>query len=155
FPTRRSSDLIFDPSFKMMDNNELGSDPNNINPIYIRGQSGISDVMLPDEQVNLSETQLRNDPNLPTFILDGYEVPVQRIFDLDPTRVQSISILKDAASTAIYGSRAANGVVVIETVKPVQGDLRVHYSLNGSVSMPDLTAYHLLNAREKLELEVL
>src|SRR5690606_7747780 len=109
----------------------------------------------PDEQVNLSETQLRNDPNLPTFILDGYEVPVQRIFDLDPTRVQSISILKDAASTAIYGSRAANGVVVIETVKPVQGDLRVHYSLNCSVSMPDLSAYHLLNAREKLELEVL
>lgn len=144
---------IFDPSFKVIDNNSLGSDPNNINPIYIRGRSGIGDVTLPDDEAALSPTQLRNDPNLPTFILDGYEVPVQRIFDLDPTRVESITILKDAASTAIYGSRAANGVVVIETVKPVSGRLRVNYSMNGSVSMPDLSGYHLLNAREKLELE--
>ncbi|WP_257667322.1 SusC/RagA family TonB-linked outer membrane protein [Parapedobacter tibetensis] len=144
---------IFDPSFKMLDNNELGSDPNNINSVYIRGRSGISDVALPDDEAALSETQLRNDPNLPTFIIDGYEVPVQRVFDLDPTRVESISILKDAASTAIYGSRAANGVVVIETVKPVDGRLRIHYSLNGSVSAPDLSGYHLLNARDKLELE--
>ena len=144
---------IFDPSFKVIDNNSLGSDPNNINPIYIRGRSGIGDVTLPDDEAALSPTQLRNDPNLPTFILDGYEVPVQRIFDLDPTRVESITILKDAASTAIYGSRAANGVVVIETVKPVSGRLRVNYSLNGSVSAPDLSGYHLLNARDKLELE--
>lgn len=144
---------IFDPSFKVLDNNSLGSDPNNINPVYIRGRSGIGDVALPDDEAVLSPTQLRNDPNMPTFILDGYEVPVQRIYDLDPTRVESITILKDAASTAIYGSRAANGVVVIETVKPVSGKLRVNYSLNGSVTAPDLSGYHLLNAREKLELE--
>jgi TonB-linked SusC/RagA family outer membrane protein len=144
---------IFDPSFKVIDNNSLGSDPNNINPVYIRGRSGIGDVTLPDDEAALSQTQLRNDPNLPTFILDGYEVPVQRIFDLDPTRIESITILKDAASTAIYGSRAANGVVVVETVKPVSGRLRVNYSLNGSVTAPDLSGYHLLNAREKLELE--
>jgi TonB-linked SusC/RagA family outer membrane protein len=144
---------LFDPSFKVTDNNSLGSDPNNINPVYIRGRSGIGDVTLPDDEAALTPTQLRNDPNLPTFILDGYEVTAQRIFDLDPTRVESITILKDAASTAIYGSRAANGVVVIETVKPVSGKLRVNYSLNGSVSAPDLTGYHLLNAREKLELE--
>lgn len=144
---------IFDPSFKVLDNNSLGSDPNNINPVYIRGRSGIGDVTLPDDGAALSPTQLRNDPNLPTFILDGYEVPVQRIFDLDPTRVETITILKDAASTAIYGSRAANGVVVIETVKPVSGKLRVNYSLNGSITAPDLSGYHLLNAREKLELE--
>jgi TonB-linked SusC/RagA family outer membrane protein len=144
---------IFDPSFKVLDNNSLGADPNNINPVYIRGRSGIGDVTLPDDEAALSPTQLRNDPNLPTFILDGYEVPAQRIFDLDPTRVESITILKDAASTAIYGSRAANGVVVIETVKPVSGRLRLNYSLNGSVTAPDLSGYHLLNAREKLELE--
>ena len=144
---------IFDPSFKVIDNNSLGSDPNNINPIYIRGRSGIGDVTLPDDDAALSPTQLRNDPNLPTFILDGYEVPVQRIFDLDPTRVESITILKDAASTAIYGSRAANGVVVIETVKPVSGRLRVNYSLNGSVTAPDLSGYNLLKSRDKLELE--
>src|SRR5690606_37875118 len=147
-----SSLQIFDPSFKMLDNNDLGSDPNHIKSVYIRGRSGIGEVVLPDEAV-LSETQLRNDPNLPAFILDGYEVSVQRVFDLDPTRVESITILKDAASTAIYGSRAANGAVVIATVKPVSGKLRMNYSLNGSISAPDLSGYHLLNAREKLELE--
>ncbi|WP_207515813.1 SusC/RagA family TonB-linked outer membrane protein [Longitalea luteola] len=144
---------IFDPSFKVTDNNSLGADPNNINPVYIRGRSGIGDVTLPNDEAALTPTQLRNDPNLPTFILDGYEVTAQRIFDLDPTRVESITILKDAASTAIYGSRAANGVVVVETVKPVSGKLRINYSLNGSVTAPDLSGYHLLNARDKLELE--
>lgn len=142
---------IFDPSFKVMENNERGSDPNNISTIYIRGRSGLGDVSLPDDPI--SEAQLRNDPNLPTFILDGYEVSVDKIFDLDPSRVESISILKDAASTAIYGSRAANGVVVIETVKPKAGELRIRYMLNGSFSTPDLSAYNLLNAADKLRLE--
>ena len=40
-------------------------------------------------------------------------------------RVASVTILKDAASTAIYGSKAANGVVVIETVKPEKGRLQL------------------------------
>ena len=55
---------------------------------------------------------------MPTFILDGFEVSAEKIFDLDPNRVSSITVLKDAAATAIYGSRAANGVVVVETKAP-------------------------------------
>ena len=55
---------------------------------------------------------------MPTFILDGFEVKAEKIFDLDPNRVSSITVLKDAAATAIYGSRAANGVVVVETKAP-------------------------------------
>lgn len=50
-----------------------------------------------------------------------------KIFDLDPNRVSSITVLKDAAATAIYGSRAANGVVVVETKAPEMGELRVSY----------------------------
>lgn len=142
---------VFDPSFKVVENNARGSDPNNVATAYIRGRSGLGEIVLPGETI--SETQLRNDPNLPTFILDGYEVSVEKVFDLDPSRVESISILKDAASTAIYGSRAANGVVVIETIKPKAGQLRLSYSFTGSVSTPDLSGYDLLNAREKLELE--
>lgn len=143
---------LFDPSFKIMENNEMGSNPNTMPEIYIRGRSGIGNVEI-DPSGELSEQALRNNPNLPTFILDGFEVGVEKIYDLDPTRVESITILKDAASTAIYGARAANGVIVIETVKPKEGRLRVNYNLNGSVTFPDLTDYNLLNAREKLELE--
>ncbi len=139
---------IFDPSFKVMENNERGSDPNTMPEIYIRGRSGI----VQNEQL-LSEQHLKNNPNMPTFILDGYEVEVEKIFDLDPSRVESITILKDAASTAIYGARAANGVVVIETIKPSKGELRVNYIFNGSVTFPDLSDYNLLNAKEKVELE--
>lgn len=143
---------LFDPSFRIMENNEMGSNPNTMPEIYIRGRSGIGNVEI-DPGGELSEQQLRDNPNLPTFILDGFEVGVERIYDLDPTRIESVTILKDAASTAIYGSRAANGVIVIETVKPKEGRLRVNYNLNSSVSFPDLTDYNLLNAREKLELE--
>ena len=55
------------------------------------------------------------DPNQPLFILDGFETTLETIMDLNMNRVASVTLLKDAASTAIYGSKAANGVVVIET----------------------------------------
>ena len=142
---------LFDPSFRMMANNAMGSDPNTLPEFYIRGRSGIGNTALSVNSV--SESELRNNPNLPTFILDGYEVDVEKIYDLDPSLVKSITILKDAASTAIYGSRAANGVVVIETITPEEGELRVTYAFNGGLSTPDLSVYNLLNAREKLELE--
>ena len=62
--------------------------------------------------------ELEADPNQPLFILDGFESSLSVINDMDINRIASITILKDAASTAIYGSKAANGVVVVETVKP-------------------------------------
>ncbi len=143
---------VIDPSFRLVDNNVQGSNPNSLPEFYIRGRTGIGNMQLSDDG-EYSESALRNNPNLPTFILDGYEVSVQAIYDLDPARVKSIDILKDASSTAIYGSRAANGVVVIETTQPEKGKLRVNYNMTGSVSAPDLTVYDLTNAAEKLELE--
>lgn len=50
--------------------------------------------------------------------MDGYEVSLQRVFDMDMERIESITVLKDASATILYGSRAANGVVVIETRRP-------------------------------------
>ena len=46
-------------------------------------------------------------PNQPLLILDGFEIDLQTMVDLDPERVESITLLKDAAATAIYGSKAA------------------------------------------------
>ena len=132
-----------DPSFHITPNNEFGSDPNKLPDIDIRGKSSV---------VNLKE-EYETDPNQPLFILDGFEVSLQTIVDLNMERVASVTILKDAASTAIYGSRAANGVVVIETKKPEQGSLRLSYNGNFSVQMPDLSDYNMMNAAEKLEFE--
>lgn len=77
----------------------------------------------------------------------------EKIFDLDPNRVASITILKDAAATAIYGSRAANGVVVVETKAPVMGKMRVSYNFSGDFEIADLSDYNLMNAAEKVEYE--
>ena len=99
--------------------------------------------------------ELEADPNQPLFILDGFESSLSVINDMDINRIASITILKDAASTAIYGSKAANGVVVVETVKPQAGKLMVSYNGNANISMPDLSSYNLMNAKEKLAFEKL
>ena len=142
----------FDPSFRIVDNNVMGSNPNAVPEMYIRGQSGMGNFNQLDAN-NLSEQTLRDNPNLPTFIMDGFEISATTLYDFDPNRIESITILKDAAATALYGSRAANGVVVITTVSPKPGKLNVSYNFTGSVTAPDLSGYHLLNAAEKLELE--
>ena len=90
---------------------------------------------------------------MPTFIMDGFEVSVEKLYDLDINRIESITLLKDAAATAIYGSRAANGVVVITTVAPQPGEVLITYNYNLEVQLPDLRDYNLMNAREKLEAE--
>lgn len=64
--------------------------------------------------------------NSPLIILDGFEV--SSLNDVPPTDIESIEVLKDAASTAIYGARGANGVILVTTKRPVEG--RVSISLN-------------------------
>lgn len=132
-----------DPSFSILESRDYGSDPNRLPDIEIRGKSSV---------IGLKE-QFGTDPNQPLFILDGFETELKTIVDLNMDRVSSVTILKDAASTAIYGSKAANGVVVIETKKPEAGKFRVTYSGNMYVSVPDLSDYNLMNSEEKLEFE--
>lgn len=141
----------FDPSFRLVTNTQFGSDPNALPEMYIRGRSGVGVRDL--DKSSLSKSNLENNPNLPTFIMDGFEVSIEKVYDLDPARIESMTILKDAAATAIYGSRAANGVVVITTVTPKPGEVRVSYNFTGTLEMPDLRDYNLANASEKLEIE--
>ena len=134
-----------DPSFAILDNTLYGSDPNRLPNMEIRGKSSMLGM----------RDELEADPNQPLFILDGFESSLSVINDMDINRIASITILKDAASTAIYGSKAANGVVVVETVKPQAGKLMVSYNGNANISMPDLSSYNLMNAKEKLAFEKL
>lgn len=136
---------ILDPSFALRENNIAGSNPNVLANIEIRGKTSV---------VNLSQ-EYDTDPNQPLFILDGFESTLETISDLNMDRVKSITILKDASATAIYGSKAANGVVVVETLLPEAGKLKVSYSGNFSVEYADLSDYNLMNSFEKLQFEKL
>ena len=64
--------------------------------------------------------------NSPLFIVDGF--PVESISDIAPTDIESIDVLKDASSTAIYGSRGANGVVIVTTKGGKDGKVSVNYN---------------------------
>lgn len=142
----------FDPSFKIVENNNAGSDPNAQLDFRIRGDQALGS----NKEYSSMELMLDNvssRPNVPLFVLDGFIVPISQVLELDPTRVESITILKDAAATAIYGSRAANGVVVVETKVAPDGTLSITYSGSLAVQTPDLTDYNLCNATEKLQLE--
>jgi TonB-linked SusC/RagA family outer membrane protein len=85
-----------------------------------------------------------NDANDPLYVVDG--IPVRDINFLSPSDISSIEILKDASATAIYGSRASNGVVLISTLRGSgEGDIirtRVkfdaYYGVQNAINAPDL-----------------
>jgi len=132
-----------DPAFLLEDNYLNGSDPNVMNNVSIRGNASFTGL----------QSEYDGNPNAPLFIVDGFEAGQQAVFDLDINRVSSVTILKDAAAKAIYGSKAANGVVIIETIEPKEGRLRLTYTGDVDVEAPDLTSYDLCNAAEKLQVE--
>jgi len=138
---------VLDPSFIIVENNLLGSDPNVISDIEVRGKTSLSTNDLGDE--------FGANPNQPLFILDGFETTLRVITDLDMNRVASITILKDASSTALYGAKAANGVIVVETLRATGGKLQITYNADFRVQMPDLSDYNLMNSTQKLEYEKL
>ena len=127
------------PGMAMVQNTSQGSNPNHTPELVLRGMSSFSNE---GQQVNQ-----------PTIILDGTEITMQDLYDLDINEVENITVLKDASATALYGSKAANGVIVI-TRKPIhEGTVRVQYSFTGNLQFPVLSDYNVLNAREKLEYE--
>ena len=125
-----------DAGFKIEENNLDGSNPNKLPDFTIRGKGSF-----------------QNGSTAPIFILDGFEVTSQKVFDMDINRIESITLLKDASATILYGSRASNGVIVIETTAPKAGKLRVTYDFKPTIAIVDLTDYDLMNAREKLQYE--
>lgn len=145
---------MLDPGFKMNTSNLAGSNPNAVPDFQMRGQASIGNYQSDDVVVLRGDVNTR--PNQPLFVLDGViGVDATTIMDLDPEQVESITLLKDAAATVIYGSEAANGVVVVETKAPAPGKLRFTYNGNYELEWADLSVYDLMNAEEKLRIEEL
>ncbi|PKQ64247.1 hypothetical protein BZG02_05340 [Labilibaculum filiforme] len=90
-----------------------------------------------------------NFSNAPLYVIDGFIGA--NISDINPNDIASIDVLKDASATAIYGSRGANGVILITTNAPKEGVLKVSFEANaGSSSM--INEYDLLSAGDQAEL---
>lgn len=142
-----------EPSFRIMENFEAGSDPNRLPDMRMRGTSTLPGGSASGDSLVALQGEYDTYPNQPLLLLDGFEIDVQTMVDLDPDRISSITILKDAAATAIYGSKASNGVIVIETLTPRPGALNVTYSGNVRFEIPDLSSYNLMNAEEKIYVE--
>ena len=107
-----------DPSIIMPENTLMGSDPNTLPSLTINGE------MNPQALAQEYET----DPNQPLFILDGFESTLQAINDLNMDRIESISILKDASATAVFGVRGANGVIIVTTKSGKEGKTQVDFN---------------------------
>ena len=132
-----------DPSFLQLENLSAGSNPNALPDFQMRGSSTVADV----------QGEYASSANQPLFILDGFETELTKIMDLDMNLVESVTLLKDATAKAIYGAKAANGVIVIETRRPESGRLRVSYTGSLSLEAPDLSSYDMCDPSEKLQVE--
>ncbi|MGF1636338.1 MAG: SusC/RagA family TonB-linked outer membrane protein, partial [Cyclobacteriaceae bacterium] len=85
-----------------------------------------------DVQIRIRGISSVNNTN-PLVLVDGME---QQLINVDANAIESVTVLKDAASTAIYGSRGANGVILITTIKGQEGKLRVAYNGFYGTSFP-------------------
>ncbi len=128
------------PGLKLMENNEFGSDPNRLPDIVVRGTSSLA-------------TEADQAANNPIIILDGVEISLKDLYDLDINDIDKVSVLKDASATSLYGERASNGVIIIERKPILNNKLQFRYTIDGTIDLPDLNSYDYLNATEKLEFE--
>ena len=101
-----------------------------------------------------------NSSNNPLYVVDGVQLPVgnqaqasQAIDYINPNDIVSVEVLKDASSTAIYGSRGANGVILVTTKRGKAGDGTVTYNSDFSVPTVGPNFARALNAKEFLAVE--
>ncbi len=101
-----------------------------------------------------------NSSNNPLYVVDGVQLPMsnqdqasQAIDYINPNDIVSVEVLKDASSTAIYGSRGANGVILITTRRGKSGDGQITYAADFSVPTVGPNFPRRLNAREFLAVE--
>lgn len=87
----------------------------------------------------------------PLYVIDGVPVTRPEIFaSLNPSMIESIQVLKDASASSVYGSRAANGVIIVTTKNAVKGEaMSVSYSTSVSMQSEKKSRYKMLNALDR------
>ncbi|UOB16046.1 SusC/RagA family TonB-linked outer membrane protein [Abyssalbus ytuae] len=93
-----------------------------------------------------------NSNNSPLYVVDGF--PMSGLDNsINPSDIKSVNILKDASAAAIYGSRGANGVIIITTKRGVEGKSSITLDSNSSFQIVDIDAYDFLGGVEYAELK--
>ena len=113
---------------------ELGADPK----IRIRGNSSL-------RKGNVS--------NEPLYVMDGQVISPETFYNLNPNDIQDIKILKDAVACALYGVKAANGVLEITSQRGAAGKNTITVNMNMGVTSRGRRGVKMMNSEEKLELE--
>lgn len=133
----------------------LSGQPGTQAKITIRGSNNITGSSAPlwvvDGVPLQSESPVLSSEQLATGGFDN--IFVNGIGNINPNDIESITILKDAAAAAIYGSRAANGVIVVTTKKGEAGKMRISYNNTFSWSFKPERSRNLMNSSEKLSWE--
>ena len=107
-----------------------------------------------NSEINLRGVSSINGNTEPLFIIDGTPVDEDNFRSLNPNEIESVSVLKDAGATAIYGNRGANGVIVIKTkTGSYNSGLSVKYNVQVGQSSRQTDDYDLMTAQELLFLE--
>ena len=126
----------------------------------LQGQApGLSVVASSGEPSKAAVFQIRgtnsiNSGTAPLFILDGVPVESSDFTSLNPSDIESVSVLKDASSTSIYGARAANGVVVITTKRGLSMDkAKVTFRAQYGFSQLARTEWHMMDTNERIQFE--
>ena len=157
---------VLEPGISVRRDNMNGSDPNVASSLQIRGTKFFpaAAAIANGKNQNGSGVQINpssgdfiasraNQQNLPLILLNGAEISLQHLADLDINMIDNVTILKDAASAFSYGSRAANGVILVRTLSGKKGVYNIFYSTQMQIASADLSSYNLMNATEKLQLE--
>ncbi len=122
------------PGLVVTNRGDLGSKPE----IRIRGNS------------SFREGDAANEP---LFVLDGQVISSDAFITLNPLDIADIKILKDAAACALYGTKAANGVIEITSVRGTSSETLVTYNFNGGITTRGRRGVLMMETDEKLELE--
>lgn len=129
------------PGLVQVENKGAGSNPNQLPDILVRGVTSFNSD--------------NSSVNQPLIIRDGTIITVQDLYDMNINEIATVTVLKDASAAALYGARAANGVIVIERNRITDGKMKITYNATGSIQFPDFSDYNILNAKDKLEYEKL
>ena len=116
---------------------ELNSKPVNNAFEALQGKAAGVDITTSERPGTVGSIMIRGTRSIsagqgPLYVVDGVPLQAGGIETLNPRDIESIDILKDASSTAIYGSRGANGVVLVTTKRGQEGKMQVSY--NGSLT---------------------
>ncbi len=129
------------PGLRIVTDNASGSNPNKVPEIILRGMN------------SLDSENMEQGLNRPLIIMDGVEISLQQLYDLDMFDIDRVDVLKDASATAMYGEKAANGVIVVVRKRVMESKLRVRYNFVPNIGFPDVSSFNLCSPWEKLELE--